>query len=510
MKPTLSDVIHMPQAFVDRIGMYRVVTGSLALLALISILTGFLGIFPYSGTDQLTALTLALATALLLNVVTAKVSRIDANHESAIITAFILFFLAVPGEGVGGNWPLVAAVAVGVMSKYVLVYKKQHIVNPAAFGALAISLPGFFVFSWWVANPTLFIPLLILGVLVVMKVRKWVPVTAFIAVGLATYLFEAWRYGDDLLNATEIFFVSWPTLFLAAFMLTEPFTTPPLQWQQASYGALVGFLSNTTLLIPLVSMSPELALVVGNLAVAPLRLSQKLFLQLEEKKQVAKDTYEFVFKKPKGFNFIAGQYLEWMLPHEKSDQKGVRRYFTIASSPTEPSVRVAMKIPDKHSSYKKALTSLDIGKTLIASQLAGDFLLPKEQRTKVAFIAGGIGVTPFRSHIKYMIDSDNTFDTALYYCVNTSDELAYKELWDEAKKQIVFSLVPVVAKEDVLYPSEKGYITTEMIRRRTPDYKERTWYISGPPGMVNAYKKLLKEMGVKGSGIKTDFFPGAV
>ncbi len=424
---SLRTLLELPQSTVDKIGMYRVVSGSLSILALCSIISGFLGFLAYSGEDQLRTLALALATGLFLNIFIATVTKIPANHESAIITALILFFLAVPAETTMGNWPLVAATAVGVVSKFVFVYKKQHIVNPAAVGAVALSLPGFFVFSWWVANPTLFISLLILGLLVVMKVRRWVPVSAFILVGLGTYLFESWRFGETLTGATETFFVSWPTLFLAAFMLTEPFTLPARKWQQAVYGAGVGFLANTTVFMPIVSMSPELALVIGNLAVAPWRLSQKLFLAFEEKIQIAKDTYEFVFKKPAGFSFQAGQYLEWMLPHSKPDNRGVRRYFTIASAPEDSRVRVAMKVGEQRSSFKDALMKLDSGSFVIASQLGGDFVLPRDVATKVGFIAGGIGITPFRSQIQSMVETGRYHDTALYYCVQTKDEIAYQE-----------------------------------------------------------------------------------
>ena len=108
-----------------------------------------------------------------------------------------------------------------------------------------------------------------------------------------------------------------------------------------------------------------------------------------------------------------------------------------------------------------------------------------------------------------MLDSGKVYDTTLYYCVNSVDELAYGDIWEQATQVFTFGYVPVVAKEEVTVPYESGYITVDMIKRRTPDYLERIWYVSGPPGMVNAYKKLLKEIGVKGTRIKTDFFPGA-
>ena len=279
---------------------------------------------------------------------------------------------------------------------------------------------------------------------------------------------------------------------------------------QFLYGGLVGFLSNTAMFASFISITPEFALVVANVLMLPWRLRQKLYLVLEEKKMVAKDTYEFIFKKPYGFTFEAGQYLEWMLPHTPSDHKGPRRYFTISSSPTEEKVRVAMKIVGTPSSYKNALGLLDVNQTVIASQLAGDFLLPKNPETNLGLIAGGIGVTPFRSHIKYMIDSEKQHDTVLYYCNNTKDDIAYQNIFAEAERAFPFSVVNVVANETLPSPFEAGYVTARMIARRTPDFHERVWYISGPPGMVSTYARLLRGMGIPHSHIKKDFFPGAV
>ncbi|MEY2664940.1 MAG: hypothetical protein RLZZ480_45 [Candidatus Parcubacteria bacterium] len=506
----ISKPFHLIQKFVDNTGMYRVVSGTLSILAAISIILGFVGLMPYSGLSQIFSLALALLVALLLNVIISFMLRIPANHESAVITALILFFLAIPEDTIFATWPLVAAVSIAIVSKYLIAYKKQHFLNPAAFGAAALSATGLYTFSWWAANPVLFVPLIICGVLVVMKVRKWVPVLALISVSLIIYIAESVSYGTVWSEAVRTFFLSWPTLFLAFYMLTEPFTMPATKGPQFLYGGLVGFLSNTSMFSPIIAFTPELALVVANLVMWPSRLRQKLFLRLEEKNLVAKDTYEFVFTKPQGFSFTPGQYLEWMLPHKNSDEKGVRRYFTIASAPTEEKVRVAMKITDAPSSYKSALKEIDTEGVVIASQLAGDFVLPKQPDAKLGFIAGGIGVTPFRSHIKYMLDSGRTHSTVLYYCVNTKDELAYQELFTEAENTFQFIQVPVVAKEEVFEPLEKGYVTADMIKRRTSDYLERTWYISGPPGMVSAYKKLLRDIGVSHSHIKTDFFPGAV
>jgi ferredoxin-NADP reductase len=249
--------------------------------------------------------------------------------------------------------------------------------------------------------------------------------------------------------------------------------------------------------------------VIGNLAFFRFTVQQKLFLQFVERRTIAERTYEFIFKKPLGFTFLAGQYLEWMLPHTAPDSRGVRRYFTIGSSPTEPDLRLALKVPETHSSYKEALMRLRPGDTLIASQLAGDFLLPDNHTERLAFVAGGIGVTPFRSHLAYLADARRPQNVVLFYCNNTQAEIAYRDEFMYFASIIPLQVVQVLAKEQVVGAQyEYGFLTADMIVRRTPDYRERTWYLSGPPGMVNAYDTLLREMGVKGNRIIKDFFPG--
>jgi ferredoxin-NADP reductase/Na+-translocating ferredoxin:NAD+ oxidoreductase RnfD subunit len=508
MLTLITKPFHRLQSFVDSLGMYRVVSGSLGILALISIVAGFTGQLAYSGLSQIFALALALLVALTINYVVSLLFKIPSNHESAVITALILFFLAIPGENIFDNWPLVAAVAIGVLSKYIFTYKKQHFMNPAAFGAATLSVTGLYKFSWWVANPLLFIPLVIFGILIVMKVRKWVPVLTFIAVSVIIYTAESMSYGDSITDIVPTFFLSWPTLFLAFFMLTEPFTMPAKKGGQILYGGLMGFVSNSSIFSVFFSVPPELALVVVNILMMPWRLRQKLFLTLQGKVEIARDTFEYIFKKPAGFAFASGQYLEWMLPHDASDTRGVRRYFTIASSPTEPDVRVSLRVVPNGSTYKAALQSLPIGGQVIGSQLAGDFLLPKDETKKLGFIAGGIGITPFRSHVQHMIDSNTVRNTVLYYGNNTIADIAYSDIFKEAGRRGLFKTVYVIAKESVDPPFESGYLNADMIRRHSPDYRERHWYLSGPPVMVNASANTLHALGVPAKHIHKDFFPG--
>ncbi len=504
--------------FIDQTGMYRMVTLALSALAGGSISFGLFGLIPFTALELGVSLFVTLATALFANVIFSKVWRVAANHESAVITALIIFFLVIPArvETWTDQWVIVVVTVLAIASKYILAWRGQHLLNPAAAGAVVLSLvyaiapiEGFFETVWWIGTPVLFVPLLLAGSLVVTKIRRWPLVLAFLVSGFLVYTIEDWRFGLDPLTTYERFVIAGPSFFLAFFMLTEPFTTPPTKQLQIFYGVFIGVLANVAFLAPIIKMTPELALIIGNLAFWPTTLQRKLILSLKETKLLARDTVEFIFEKPAGLRFKAGQYLEWMLPHSAPDTRGVRRYFTIASSPTESDIRLALKImPEQGSTYKSYLKNLTPGGTIIASQLAGDFLLPMDPTLNLGFIAGGIGVTPFRSQIKYMVDATLKHDTVLFYCNNTREDIAYEDEFTEASTSIPLTVIHVLAKETLEPPFESGFVTVEMLERRVPDFRERTWYLSGPPGMVNAYDTMLKTAGVPTSQIIKDFFPG--
>lgn len=491
----------------DGVGMYRTVTFALYFLVVVSLILGLIGLVPYGFIQQVTSLAIALSIALISNIVFAHLWRVSANHGSAVITALIIFFLIVPATTLSGQWVISATTSIAIASKFLFAWKKQHIFNPAAFGALALSAPGIVEATWWIGTPWLFIPLLIAGAAVVAKVRRWAMVCWCVGIAFAVYVFEAWRLGIAILPSVPTFFTSWPILFLAFFMLTEPFTTPPTKNLQRWYGALVGGLSSATFFAPYIAMSPELALLIGNLAFYPFSLRQKLHLALIKTKEITKNTKEFIFTKPKDMQFHAGQYLEWTLPHKKPDSRGIRRYFTIASAPHESVLRIAVRFSDKGSTYKQALQKLKPNDHIIASQRAGDFLLPKDTKRKLAFVGGGIGITPFISHFNDIKQQNIRRDIMLFYCNNTYTNIAYRDLFESLASDGWCRTVHVLEKEK-REGCLHGFLTEESIKEHAPDCQERLWYLSGPSEMVRTYSQLLKKMGVPKESVIRDFFPG--
>ena len=332
----------------------------------------------------------------------------------------------------------------------------------------------------------------------------------FIAAFLVIFGGEGFKLAGSFTLFTQLLFYS-PLFFFAFIMLTEPLTTPPTKKLRIIYGALCGVLFSPLIHIGSIYFTPELSLVVGNIFSYIVSPKQKLMLKIKEKIKVAQDTYDFVFTTGKNFSFKPGQYLEWTLKHTKSDSRGNRRYFTIASSPTEKDLRVGVKFYPNGSSFKNGLSEMQAGDMIVAAQLAGDFVLPKDASKKLVFMAGGIGITPFRSQIKYLLDMKERRDIVLFYSNRTIADIAYKEIFDEAQTHIGLKTVYTIT--DVLpigtvWEGKTGYITAGIIRDEVPDFLDRYFYLSGPHGMVAAFEKTLEDIGVHQSQIKKDFFPG--
>jgi ferredoxin-NADP reductase len=220
---------------------------------------------------------------------------------------------------------------------------------------------------------------------------------------------------------------------------------------------------------------------------------------------------EFTFRPQPGLTFAPGQYMEFTLGHTKVDSRGNRRYFTLSSSPTENEMRLGVRFSRPGSSYKQALARLDGRTPLLGGQLAGDFTLPRQQARKLTFIAGGIGITPFRSMLKYLLDTNQRRDIILLYANRRVEEIVYQDILTDAQAKLgarVYYTLTDVRAAPRGWPGGRGRVDGPMVATLAPDYRERWYYLSGPPDMVRATADALRQLGVPRRQIKRDYFPG--
>ncbi len=497
--------------FLNKITMYRLVLYYLTGLFLIALLFSIFGILPYAPLALLYSLALLLVVCVLMNLVFARIFAVAANVESTYITAFILALIITPVamSDIHGGLFLVWAGVWAIASKYIFAIDRKHIFNPAAF---AVALTAFTIgrsASWWIGGSTPMIFFVILGgVLVVRKIRHVDLMIAFFATALLSVAIFA-RAGIDPIETIQKALVHSPIFFLAFVMLTEPLTTPPTRKLRILYAGLVGILYAPAVHFGGIYSTPELALLVGNVFSYCVSPKGKLLLRLKEINNIASGTEEYVFATPVIPHFTPGQYMEWTLGQKHVDSRGNRRYFTIASSPTENVIRLGVRMYPNASTFKSTLSTLKLGDTLIAGELAGDFAMPKDPNKKLVFIAGGIGVTPYRSMVKYLLDKNEKRTITLLYSNKTKEEITYKELFDEAVDKLgMKSVYTITDSVPSVWKGRAGFINRSMIEEEVPDFKERIFYISGPQAMVAAFKNILEEMGLSSAQIKTDFFPG--
>ncbi|MCY7360602.1 MAG: oxidoreductase, partial [Ignavibacteria bacterium] len=422
------------------------------------------------------------------------------------ITALILFLILTPVNSIDSAVIFLIAGVISMGSKYLLVINKKHIFNPAAFSLVLIGLMGSGQAEWWVGNRFMFPLVLIVGLLIVRKTRRFHLLISFLIVSITTTLLFAALNKTSPLTILPLIVTSYPLLFLGTVMLTEPITLPPSKKLQMIYGTIVGVLSGVQFNYGIIFATPELALVIGNIFSYSVSFRRRLILTLKEKVQISSNIYEFIFSSNSKFPYIPGQYMEWTLGHKNPDSRGIRRYFTLASSPAEDVIRVGIRIDPEHSSsFKKTLLDLKKGEKIYAGQLAGDFVLPKDAHEKYVFIAGGIGITPFRSMIKNMIDKNIKHDVTLFYICSEFGEFAFSDIFDQASNVGVKTIF-VCSKPNANWKGRSGRIDAKMLKEDVPDYQNSTYYLSGPNAMVNAYKDVLSSVGIRPHRIVTDYF----
>jgi len=495
--------------FLNAITMYKLVLYGLAVCAAYALMLSFTGRLPFTGMALFSSLALLVMTCYGSNLVFSKICKAPVNSESQIITALILFFILFPAVSISG-YALTALVAVIAMaSKYLVVFRRAHICNPVAIALVVLGLAGSGEAVWWVGNPLMFPLVAVLGFLVVRKLKRMSMAAAFLAsAGIVAFGYGLW-HGMSATEVVSFFVLSGPALFFATIMLTEPLTAPGTHRLQVGYGVVVGLLFSSPFSFGPLYSTPELALVIGNILFFTMHPKERFKLFLKEKKEVARAIFDFTFSVSQGtLSFKPGQYVECTLPHTHADNRGERRYFTIASSPTEREVHFGIRVDgERGSSFKKAMLALSPEDPFVISGITGGFVLPEDTTQKMVFLAGGIGVTPFRSMSVYLKDMGQQRDVVLFYASKTESELAYRDVFDHLDGTGI-RVVYVVNEQTSDWKGRTGMITKEMIMEEVPDFASRLFYISGPHLMVLAFRKTLGEMGVPSSHISTDFFPG--
>lgn len=221
--------------------------------------------------------------------------------------------------------------------------------------------------------------------------------------------------------------------------------------------------------------------------------------KLVNSEPVKTDVTSFIFEPEQSVNWKPGQYFHYVLPHPNADDRGTERWFTCSAAPSEGHVTISTRLTtDQGSSFKRALQQLRPGDTIEADGPEGDFTVEDFSRNYI-FVAGGIGITPFRSILVEARHQGQQVKATLMYANRTSEIPFSEEL-----EQIATDM-PSLKIEYVVQPDR---IDGNLLKKHIEAAENPIVYVSGPEPMVKSFAEQLAELGLSKENIKTDDFPG--
>ena len=230
---------------------------------------------------------------------------------------------------------------------------------------------------------------------------------------------------------------------------------------------------------------------------------------IKEKREVAKGTLLVVFDlQGAEVEFRAGQYFWVELPDRGyQDEKGLRRHISVVTSPTEHGV-LGLCTRLRDTAFKQTLAELEVGDEVEVEEPKGDYRLPEDTGKHYVFVAGGIGITVFRSMLRYIADTGEPYRVTLVYSNRDRESTAFLDELPELEGRIPGLQVVLTMTEDDGWDGETRLVDAEMLRDHLGELGEHTFLVAGPPPMVEAVAGQLSEAGVPEDQVLPDRFSG--
>lgn len=494
--------------------MYKLVIVLLSAIGVIALVLSFFGQLGYGPLDLLASAAVAICVTCGTSLLAAKLMRLKAHLDSALITGLLIFFVMQPKLDLLGLSGIALAGALASVSKYLFAVRGRHIFNPAAFGAFVPTMIVFTTFigmsygAWWVGTPFLLPAVAIGAFLVLYRTQRLTVGITFAVLAVLFASTVAVTQGQPIGAALSQVLLQSPIIFFAGFMFSEPLTLPPRRWQQFVEALVVAFLFTVPLPDGPLSNSPLFALLVGNLIGFAFGQRRGIRMTYLGKKELGRTTWELSFKPHRPVRFVAGQYMELTIPHRRADFRGLRRYFSISSTPSpDAPVTFAITVPEKSSSFKQALLDLEPGAIVRGTGVSGDFVLPADTKEPLLLVAGGIGITPFASQLAAATALGQKRDVTVVYANSTPGPLPYADLLEKSGARVVLyspeAPSPLPAGWEY---GGTGRVTGERLAEAVPDVASRRAFVSGPPSLVNDLRKALHSQGAR--RVHSDYFSG--
>ncbi len=220
------------------------------------------------------------------------------------------------------------------------------------------------------------------------------------------------------------------------------------------------------------------------------------------------DTASFRFSRPPDYAFVPGQHFAITVP---SPEGPLEHHFSHADSPTEDHVELTTRLTG--SAFKNALDALPLGGEATFDGPYGRFVF-QSQTPKIAFLTGGVGITPVRSMLRYLADTAGAGRIAgqelvLFYGSMTESGILYKKELEEFARVVPgLRLAYVITAPKKTWKGHRGFITADIVRAELGEPQDWTYYVVGPPAMIVAMEKVIAALSIPLTQIVTESFAG--
>lgn len=234
-------------------------------------------------------------------------------------------------------------------------------------------------------------------------------------------------------------------------------------------------------------------------------------VELIKKEEVAEGTMAFYLEKPAGFQFKPGQFANLtLLNPPETDAEGNVRTLSIASAPFETDLMFATRMRD--TAFKRVLKAMPLGAEITLGGPFGSFTLHSDSSRPGIFVAGGIGITPFRSMILHASKNQLPHRLQLFYSNRRPEDAAFlKELEAIQKENTRYKFIGTMTqmeKSKQKWEGRSGFIDRPMLSESLNEMKGSIYYVAGPPPLVTAVSETLAALSVNADDIRSEEFAG--
>jgi ferredoxin-NADP reductase len=227
-----------------------------------------------------------------------------------------------------------------------------------------------------------------------------------------------------------------------------------------------------------------------------------------EKRDVAKGTLLVLFAVDAYPPYRPGHYFWVELPDRGyQDEKGLRRHISLVTSPTEKGfVGLATRLRD--SAFKQTLAELEVGDEVEVEGPKGSFLLPEDTGVDYVFVAGGIGITVFRSMLRYIADEELPYRVTLVYSNRDRESAAFLDELEELERRIDGLRVVLTMTDQEGWEGETRRLDAGVLRELLGGLDDKQFLVAGPPAMAEGVSESLLAAGLAEGAVLTDKFAG--